>query len=76
MQAKITKRYAIAPEGHTTVWYNPGDVVSGRVAVQAVADGHAVQMGAGIERAEPAPLENKIEPPVETKPRRKSKRKS
>lgn len=57
MKAEITKCYAIAPEGHTTLRFNPGEIVTGRIAEQAIADGYAVEFGPPIETPKPQKLE-------------------
>ena len=41
MQAKLNQDYRCAPEGHTTITRMAGDVVSGRFAELALADGAA-----------------------------------
>ena len=38
MQVEITQVYRVAPEGHTTYTYQPGDIVTGLVAELALAD--------------------------------------
>lgn len=42
MDATLTRDYKCAPEGHTTLSYKAGSVVSGRVAEMAIRDGAAV----------------------------------
>jgi hypothetical protein len=66
MQAEITKFYRIAPEGHTTLTFQKGDVVSGKVAERAIADGCAVEIGKPkLEAPKPAELETPKEPAIE-----------
>lgn len=60
MQARITHTYRCAPEGHTTVQFEPGTIVDGAVAEMAILDGHAIKI-------EAAPLETKITPAPEIK---------
>lgn len=59
LQAKITKDYACAPQGHTVFRFLTGQIVTGRVAEMALADGCAEVLG-------PKP-EQKISPPPEAK---------
>lgn len=67
MKAEITKPYAIAPEGHTTLRFAPGDVVQGYIAEQAVKDGCAIEIGAPkIETPKPPKLETPKAPEIET----------
>lgn len=60
MKARITHIYRCAPEGHTTIQFDPGTIVEGALAEQAILDGHAVKI-------EDTPLETKIEAPAEIK---------
>jgi hypothetical protein len=41
MQARIIRSWACAPEGHTTMHFAPGALVTGRTAELAIADGAA-----------------------------------
>lgn len=66
MQATITKRFQIAPEGHTVDTYEVGAVVSGVIAATAVANGHAAPIEAALETKPAAALE--------TKPAKRTKR--
>lgn len=66
MIATITRPFSIAPEGHTTFQFKPGDRVTGVVAEAAIAAGCAHET-----KIEPV-LETKIEP-APKKSRRKSK---
>ena len=72
MQARITRPYSCAPEGHTTLHFAPGALVTGRTAELAIADGAAI-----IEptHSQASPLEIKITPPAETKRKRGRPRK-
>lgn len=69
MKVKLTRAYACAPEGHTTLTYPMGAVLEGAAASLALAD------GAGIEIGMTAPPENKVVVPdgfkAATKPRKK-----
>lgn len=67
MQARITKPFRCAPEGHTVVTFQPGDTVEGKVARWAVAAGCANEAGKRV-----AP-ENKALTPPENKKRGKRK---
>jgi hypothetical protein len=59
MQAILFKDYSCAPEGHTTMHFKSGDVLTGRAADMAIADGAAF-----------TPVEEtKIEAPIERKKR-------
>lgn len=72
MQARITRPYAAAPDGHTTLHYLPGALVTGRLAELAIADGAAV-----IDpiHNQAAPPENKVLLFTETKRKRGRPRK-
>lgn len=61
MQIILHQDYACAPDGHTTLRFVAGDVLTGRAAELALTD------GAGFDPA----LENKIEPKLQTKRGRK-----
>lgn len=71
-QARITRPYSIAPDGHTTLHYIPGSLVTGRVAELAIADGAAV-LEHTPEQA--GPPENKVITFTETKRLRGRQRK-
>jgi hypothetical protein len=64
MQARIIRSYSCAPEGHTTLHFAPGALVTGRTAELAIADG-----AAAIDpiHNQAAPPENKVLLFVETK---------
>lgn len=67
MEVKITKEggYLCAPSGHTVMHFLQGQIVSGRVAELALADG----AGEPISTAKAVELEYKIEEPQELKRR-------
>lgn len=73
MQATITDKsgFTCAPDGHTVVTFECGDVVTGKVAKWAVDAGAADRDG--IEAGKATQLETKVVAPQETK-RRKGKR--
>jgi len=54
MQIILFRDYACAPDGHTTIRYKAGDVVTGKAAELALAD------GAAFEAGEPPKLETKV----------------
>ena len=66
MRARILHSYKIAPEGHTVITLQPGTIVRGAMAAQAIADGAAV-----LDE-----LETKPAAALETKPARKVSRKA
>lgn len=66
MRATITKQFRIAPEGHTVVIYEVGDVVKGKTAETAVEAGYASPLDAPELEIKPAPT-------LEKKPARKRK---
>lgn len=72
MQARLTRSYSCAPEGHTTLHFAPGALVTGRTAELAIADG-----AAAIDpiHNQAAPPENKVLLFVETKRKRGRPRK-
>ena len=72
MQARITRPYSCAPEGHTTLHFAPGALVTGRTAELAIADGAAI-----IDQIhnQAAPPENKVLMFTETKRKRGRPRK-
>lgn len=72
MQARITRPYSCAPEGHTTLHFAPGALVTGRTAELAIADG-----AAAIDpiHNQASPPENKVLLFVETKRKRGRPRK-
>ena len=72
MQARITRPYSCAPEGHTTLHFAPGSLVTGRTAELAIADGAAVLDPSSDQVAPP---ENKVLMFVETKRKRGRPRK-
>ncbi len=43
MKARIIRHYACAPEGFTVLTFAPNDLVEGRAAEMALADGAAVE---------------------------------
>lgn len=61
MQVVLFKDWAVAPEGHTTFHYKAGEVLTGKAAEMAMAEGVAFDP---VE-------ETKVEPPLETKIGRK-----
>jgi hypothetical protein len=61
MQAILHSDYSCAPDGHTTRHYKAGDVLTGKAAQMALADGKAFDP---VEETKPAP-------PLETKRGRK-----
>lgn len=61
MKARITHAYRCAPEGHTTIQLDPGTIIEGSLAEQAILDGHAVKVENGPV------LETKITPAPEIK---------
>jgi len=65
MEAKITKEggYLCAPAGHTVMHFLLGQIVNGRVAELALADGAAVP----ISTVKAVDLERKITVPPEAK---------
>jgi hypothetical protein len=71
-QARITRPYSIAPDGHTTLHYILGSLVTGRVAQLAIADGAAI-LEHPTEQA--GPSENKVITFTETKRPRGRQRK-
>lgn len=74
MDVKITKAggYLCAPSGHTVMHFLEGQIVNGRVAYLALADGAGIE----INMTKAADLEHKVEPPVEMKKPRGRPRKS
>ena len=61
MKARIIRSWACAPEGHTIIRYDAGEIVEGKVAELALTDGAAVEVNVM------SALENKIEQPLEVK---------
>ncbi len=61
MEVVLFKDWAAAPEGHTTLHFKAGDVLTGKVAQMALDDGVAFNP---VE-------ETKVEPKLETKRGRK-----
>lgn len=63
MKAKITSKegYRCAPEGHTVVRFGFGEIVTGKVAEWALADGAAKRMFERKKKDAGAAPENKAE---------------
>lgn len=60
MRAEITKSdgYFCAPEGHTVIYFHFGQIVEGKVATCAIADGAAKELSGfkPLETADDAPV--------------------
>ena len=63
MKVIITRSYSCAPEGHTVVKFSVNDIVDGKAAALALAD------GAGIEAQIIDTLETKVDASYEPKRR-------
>ena len=61
MKARISRPYACAPDGYLVLKFAQNDLVEGRVAEMALAD------GAAVEAHEAPSLETKVSAPAEHK---------
>lgn len=68
MEVRLTRNYNCAPLGYITEKHKAGDILRGRAAELALAD------GAGVEAGQELELETKVVEPEETK--RRSRRRA
>lgn len=56
MRVVLTRPYACAPDGHTVIRFDAGEVLVGRAAEMAIADNAAIEtqeMAAALETKQP-----------------------
>lgn len=71
MRVILTRPYACAPDGHTVIRFETGEVLVGRVAEMAIADGAAIETQEMAEALETkGPDLEPLKPATKRKPRK------